>query len=89
MIWYLFFCQILCGDIVYDGDDDNMTILLLYDQGDYNSYFYLLLSLDAGNRITRPEAGRDTGGAPPHIRDYADDEDYLGDVIEDYDDDEF
>ena len=48
-----------------------------------------MLSLDAGNRITRPEAGRDTGGAPPHNRDYADDEDYLGDVVEDYDDDEF
>ena len=87
MIWYLLFCQIMCGEPVYD--DDDMTILLCYDQGDYNSYFYLLLSLDAGNRITRPEAGRDTGGAPPHIRDYADDEDHLGDVIEDYDDDEF
>ena len=87
MIWYLLFCQIMCGEPVYD--DDDMTILLCYDQGDYNSYFYLLLSLDAGNRITRPEAGRDTGGAPPHIRDYADDEDHLGDVFEDYDDDEF
>ena len=88
MIWYLLFCQIMCGDIDYD--DDDMTILLWYDQGDYNSYFYLLLSPDTGNRITRPEAGRDTDGAPPHIRDYdGDDEDYLGDLIEDYDDDEF
>ena len=80
--------HVWCGEPVYD--DDDMTILLWYDQGDYNSYFYLLLSLDAGNRITRPEAGRDTDGAPPHIRDNNDDEeDYLGDLIEDYDDDEF